>query len=225
MVPTRHDTRAAHSRGLRLPLLRRRWHLRTDNRLLRAGPVVTLQGMSTQVAVSDTLRYPVGHFTAPPEFSPREKRAAISTLAALPENLRSAVEGLSSAQLNTPYREGGWTVRQLVHHVADSHMNAYVRTRLALTEDWPTVKAYDERVWAELYDAHTLPVDVSLDLLEPLHRRWVALFESLDDVAFERGYNHSENGRQTLSVVLPLYAWHCRHHTAHITELRKRMEW
>jgi uncharacterized damage-inducible protein DinB len=181
--------------------------------------------MSTHAASPEILRYPVGRFVAPAGFSQREKQAAIDTLAALPENLRSAVEGLSAAQLNTPYREGGWTVRQLVHHVADSHINAYVRTRLALTEDWPTVKAYDERVWAELHDAHTLPVDVSLDLLEPLHRRWVALFESLDDAAFARGYNHSENGPQKLSQVLPLYAWHCRHHTAHITELRKRMSW
>ena len=190
-----------------------------------ASPVVAFYGMSTHAVADDALRYPVGRFVPSPTFSPYEKQLAIGTLAGLPENLRSAVEGVSSSQLNTPYREGGWTVRQLVHHVADSHMNAYVRTRLALTEDWPEIKAYDQDMWANLHDARLLPVDVSLDLLEPLHRRWVALFESLSDADFERGYRHSENGPQKLSEVLPLYAWHCRHHTAHITGLRQRLNW
>lgn len=175
--------------------------------------------------MSEDLRYPVGKFDRPVEQTPQQRRASIAILAALPENLRCAVQGLSEQQVDTPYREGGWTVRQLVHHVADSHINAYVRSRRALTEDWPAVAAYDEKLWASLPDAHTLPVDVSLHLLESLHRRWVALFESLSEEDWQRGYIHSENGRQRLSEVLQAYEWHCRHHVAHVTELRKRMGW
>jgi len=137
--------------------------------------------------------------------------------------LRSAVAGLDDFQLDTAYRDGGWTVRQLVHHVADSHMNAYVRIRLALTEDWPTIKPYAESRWAELADAKTLPVEVSLALLEALHRRWVVLLKSLGEEDWQRGYMHPENGRQALGTVIALYSWHSRHHTAHVTELRKRM--
>lgn len=169
--------------------------------------------------------YPVGKFSSLAEQTAQQRHASIATLAALPENLRSAVSGLTEAQLETPYREGGWTVRQVVHHVADSHINAYVRSRRALTEDWPTVNAYDEKLWANLIDARTLPIAVSLDLLEALHRRWVTLFESLTDADWQRGYVHSENGRQKLAEVLQNYDWHCRHHVAHITELRKRMGW
>jgi len=169
--------------------------------------------------------YPVGKFAGPVDQTPEQRRASIAVLAALPENLRSAVHGLTDAQVDTPYREGGWTVRQLVHHVADSHINAYVRTKRALTEDWPLVPAYDEKLWAQLHDAHTLPIEVSLHLLEPLHNRWVALFESLTEEQWQRGYDHSENGRQILGEVLQMYAWHCRHHVAHVTELRKRMGW
>jgi len=139
--------------------------------------------------------------------------------------LRSAVAGLDDFQLDTAYRDGGWTVRQLVHHVADSHMNAYVRIRLALTEDWPTIKPYAESRWAELADAKTLPVEVSLALLEALHRRWVVLLKSLGEEDWQRGYMHPENGRQALGTVIALYSWHSRHHTAHVTELRKRMSW
>lgn len=175
--------------------------------------------------MSEDPRYPVGKFSGPVEQTPEQRRASIAVIAALPENLRSAVSGLSDAQLDTPYREGGWTVRQLVHHVADSHINAYVRFRRALTEDWPAVNAYDENLWAQLPDAHTLPIEVSLHLLEPLHRRWVALFESLSEEQWQRGYVHSEYGRQKLSEMLQNYAWHCRHHVAHVTELRKRMGW
>ena len=170
-------------------------------------------------------RYPIG---APPKADSVDAAHIpnyIASLAALPENLRSAVNGLNDAQLDTPYRDGGWTVRQLVHHIADSHMNAYVRTRLALTEDWPTVKAYDEKLWAELFDARTLPVGVSLEILEPLHRRWVALFKSLTEADWQRGYQHAERGRSTLLQVLALYEWHSRHHMAHITELRKSKGW
>ena len=174
--------------------------------------------------VSDP-RYPIGKFVRPSVIDTPHRRVSIATLAALPENLRAAVDGLNEAQIDTPYREGGWTVRQLVHHVADSHMNAYVRTRLALTEDWPTIKPYDQKLWAELSDTRTLPIDVSLDLLESLHRRWVALLESLTAEEWKRGYVHPESGRQTLEEVAALYDWHSRHHAAHITALRKSRGW
>src|SRR5262249_37925470 len=175
--------------------------------------------------MSDDPRYPIGKCPTPVKQTPEQRRASIAVIAALPENLRSAVHGLTDSQVDTPYREGGWTVRQLVHHVADSHINAYVRSRRALTEDWPAVPAYDEKLWAELPDAKTLPIGVSLELLEALHRRWVALFEALTDEQWQRGYVHSEDGRQKLANVVQVYAWHCRHHVAHVTELRKRMGW
>lgn len=175
--------------------------------------------------MSEDSRYPIGKFPGHVEQTPQQRQASIAILAALPENLRSAVQGLTDQQVDTPYREDGWTVRQLVHHVADSHINAYVRTRRALTEDWPAVNAYDEALWAELYDAKTLPIEVSLHLLEPLHRRWVALFESSTEEQWQRGYVHSENGRQKLAEVIQIYAWHSRHHVAHVTEMRKRMGW
>lgn len=169
-------------------------------------------------------RFPIGKFRRA-EANPGNHPAAIATIAALPENLRSAVYGLSAPQLDTPYRDGGWTVRQLVHHVADSHMNAYIRIRLALTEDWPTIKPYDEKLWAELADARTAPVDISLDLLDALHRRWALLLRSLNEEQWQRGYTHPENGRQTIVDAIAMYDWHSRHHVAHITELRKRMRW
>jgi len=179
--------------------------------------------MSTQ-PTSDP-RFPIGKFVRPTVVEADQRRAWIATIAALPENLRSAVYGLTEAQIDTPYREGGWTVRQLVHHVADSHMNAYVRTRLALTEDWPTIKPYEEKLWAELPDAKSLPIEVSLELLDALHRRWAALLESLSDEQWERGYNRPESGRQNVAEVTALYAWHSRHHVAHITALRKSKGW
>lgn len=168
-------------------------------------------------------RYPIG--ADPESITAADIPRHIASLAALPENLRSAVYGLSDAQLDTPYREGGWTVRQLVHHIADSHMNAYIRTRLALTEDWPMIKPYDEKLWAELADCRALPASVSLDLLDPLHRRWVALLESLSEKDWQRGYQHPERGRTSLLQMLALYEWHSRHHVAHITELRKNRGW
>jgi uncharacterized damage-inducible protein DinB len=170
------------------------------------------------------LRYPIGKFRRE-EALPANRAASIATLAALPANLRAAVNGLSDAQLDKPYREGGWTVRQLVHHIADSHMNAYVRVRLALTEDGPTVKAYDEKLWAELPDARTAPIGISLELLEGLHGRFVALLSSLTEEQWQRGYNHTDNGRTSIAEFLALYDWHCRHHVAHIVELRKRSSW
>lgn len=172
----------------------------------------------------DNLRYPVGRFAPPATSTPEQRAAHIETLRELPERLRAAVAGLSDTQLDTPYREGGWTLRQVVHHVADSHMNAYVRFKLSLTEDWPTVKPYDEAAWARLPDSK-LPVDVSLSLIAALHAHWVALLESFSPEDFERGYNHPQMGGQDLARVLALYAWHSRHHTAHITSLRTRQSW
>jgi hypothetical protein len=173
----------------------------------------------------ESLRYPIGRFAPPPDTTPEIRFAQIETLRSLPEMLQSAVNGLRLPQLDTPYREGGWTVRQLVHHVADSHANAYVRCKLALTEDWPTVKTYDEKAWAELADSRDIPIGVSLLLIGALHTRWVALLESLSEADFQKGYNHPELGRQTLDKVIALYAWHSRHHTAHITNLRARQNW
>lgn len=170
------------------------------------------------------LRYPIGRFTPPASFDSAARAEHISALRLLPGTLQAALSGLNHSQLDTPYREGGWTVRQLVHHVADSHANAYVRTKLALTEEWPTIKPYDEAAWARLADS-TLPVDGSVAMISALHERWVALLESLSESDFQRGYNHPENGRQNLATVLAIYAWHSRHHTAHITSLRARMNW
>ena len=179
--------------------------------------------MATQTVLDP--RYPIGKFARPKSLDARQLRGCIATLAALPENLRAAVYGLNETQTDSPYREGGWTVRQLVHHVADSHMNAYVRTRLALTEDWPPIKPYNEKLWAELPDAKALPVDVSLELLDTLHRRWVALLNALSEEDWKRGYVHPESGEQTLEQVVALYDWHSRHHVAHITSLRKSRGW
>ena len=172
----------------------------------------------------DVLRYPIGQFTAPEENGVAERAAHLDVLRLLPEHLKSAVADLDEAQLDTPYRDGGWTVRQLVHHVADSHANAYVRFKLALTEDWPTIKPYAEAEWAKLADSK-LPIDVSLNMLSLLHQRWLAVLDSLGEADFERGYLHPVLGRQQLGVVLALYSWHSRHHTAHVTSLRTRMGW
>ena len=172
----------------------------------------------------DDLRFPIGKFNPPASSMPGVRAAHIDTLRKLPERLRAAVSGLTDAQLDTPYREGGWTVRQVVHHVPDSHANSYVRFKLALTEDWPAIKAYDEAAWANLPDSR-LPVDVSLELLAALHSRWVALLESLSEDDFQKGYEHPQMGRQSLGQVLALYDWHSRHHTAHITSLRARQGW
>ena len=169
-------------------------------------------------------RYPVGRFDSPETIAPEERTGAIATLAELPEELRNAVDGLSFTQMGTPYREGGWTVRQVVHHVADSHMNAFIRVKLALTEDWPTVKPYDEAAWAKLHDT-VAPVEWSLELIESLHARWVMLLQSLTDEQWQRGYLHPEGGPVTVELAALTYAWHSRHHVAHITHLRKREGW
>jgi uncharacterized damage-inducible protein DinB len=170
-------------------------------------------------------RYPIGKFEMPSAVTPAARAAAILEIAATPQNVRAAVKGLSDAQLDTPYREGGWTVRQVVHHLADSHMNAYVRLRLALTETEPTIKPYEESEWAKLDDAAHAPVEVSLRLLEPLHERWVRLLHSVKQEQYGRTVRHPEAGLRTVDWLLFLYAWHGKHHTAHITELRKQRGW
>lgn len=178
----------------------------------------------TPVQIED-LRFPIGRFQSPVALTPEERTAAVETLREFPFKLRAAVEDLSDEQLGTPYREAGWTVRQLVHHVADSHLNAYARMRLALTEDWPTVKPYQEALWAELADAREAPLSPSLDLLTCLHARWVFLLASLVEQEWSSGYLHPESGKQSLEQVLALYDWHSRHHLAHVTGLRARMHW
>jgi len=172
----------------------------------------------------DDLRYPIGRFSPAAGSVPGVRAAHIETLRQLPERLRAAVSGLSDAQLDTRYRDGGWTLRQVVHHVADSHAYAYLRCKHALTEDWPTIKPYDEGAWANLADSR-LPVEVSLAIIAAQHSRWVSLLESLSEEDFQKGYNHPERGRQNLATALALYAWHARHHTAHITSLRVRQGW
>jgi uncharacterized damage-inducible protein DinB len=169
-------------------------------------------------------RFPIGKFAAPQPVTPDDVIGAIASLADLPTELRNAVQGLNYSQLNTPYRDGGWTVRQTVHHLADSHMNAVIRIRLALTEDWPTIKPYDQAAWATLHDC-TAPIEWSLELLESLHARWVMLLQSLTDEQWQRGYRHPENGPQTVEVATLMYAWHSRHHVAHINHLRAREGW
>lgn len=171
------------------------------------------------------LRYPVGRFRIDEDISESDYPRLIAEIAETPGALRSAVAGLSRDQLETPYRPGGWTVKQVVHHLPDSHMNAYVRFKLALTEDEPSIKAYDEAKWAELSDSQRVPIDVSLDLLDSLHMRWVALMRAMDPASFRRGLNHPERGFLTLAQLLGLYAWHGRHHVAHVTSLRAREGW
>src|SRR5215212_228911 len=172
------------------------------------------------------LRYPVGKFEHRDILDRDERKAAMDTLAAVPEKMRAAIRGLDDKQLDTPYRDGGWTVRQVVHHVPDSHLNAYTRLKLALTEDEPVIKPYDEARWAELADVQVTPVETSLTLLECLHRRWVLLLRSLGPKDMSRRFRHPEQNRSIgLDEVLAMYAWHGRHHIAHITSLRSRMGW
>lgn len=171
------------------------------------------------------LQYPIGKFQKPEETTPEQRRQWIAEIAAAPAAFRAAIAGLSPEQLDTPYRPGGWTVRQVIHHVPDSHMNSYVRFRLALTEDDPTIKPYNEATWARLPDARSAPVEASLALLESLHARWVLLLEAMGPAEFLRTFQHPERGPARLDRDLALYAWHCRHHVAHITSLRERMGW
>ena len=173
----------------------------------------------------DDLRYPVGKVNKPAEVTTAHRQQWIAEIAAAPELLRAAVAGLSEEQLDTPYRPGGWTVRQVTHHVVDSHLNAYIRFRWALTEDDAPIKAYDEKGWAELSDARTAPIALSLTLLDALHTRWVLFLQSLSASDCARTIQHPENGTMSVDDLLAIYAWHGRHHTAHITALRERMGW
>lgn len=175
--------------------------------------------------MSDDPRYPIGKLDYSGPLSPEERATAIGAIEDAPLALRKALRGLSNEQLGTPYREGGWTVRQLVHHVADSHINAYCRLRLALTEDEPTIKTYDEKLWAELADGATAPIGLSLAMLDALHARWGLLLRSLTPEQFSRGFVHPASGRRDLDWLLAIYAWHGAHHTAHITALRAAREW
>lgn len=172
----------------------------------------------------DDLRYPIGPFDWKQSVTMDGIRGAIDHIAACPTALRNAARGLDDAKLETPYRDGGWTVRQVVHHVAESHMNGFIRTKLGLTEDHPTIKPYEEQLWAELPDAKG-PIGPSLTLLDALHERWVRLLKPLDEAAFRRTIFHPQSGDMTVGLVAIHYAWHGRHHTAHVTSLRARRGW
>jgi hypothetical protein len=171
------------------------------------------------------LSYPIGKFDFQQTVTPDRYPALIADIAGAPALYREAVRGLTESQLDTPYRPDGWTVRQTVHHVADSHMNGYIRIRLALTENEPTIKPYNEKAWAELSDARTAPVEISLQIVEHLHSRWATLLKSLSEADFARTFRHPEAGVLRLDLTLALYAWHGRHHAAHITGLRQRNGW
>lgn len=173
----------------------------------------------------EELRYPIGKYVPQP-FSEKQLQEWLIDIQFLPQHLENAVLNLDEHQLNTPYRPEGWTVRQLVHHVADSHANAYIRFKLGLTENNPTIKPYDEEAWAKLNDTTVVPINVSLTLLHALHTRWVEVLKAIKPEEWERTVVHPEHGRQmTLWFLLGMYAWHSRHHTAHVTTLRERMEW
>jgi hypothetical protein len=171
------------------------------------------------------LRYPIGKFSPTETLSGEHRARCIREISEAPAALRSAVAGLSDAQLNTPYRPDGWTVRQVVHHLPDSHLNAYVRHKLTVTETEPMVKAYNESLWAELLDGRTAEIGISLVLLESIHARWVMFLNSLKPEDFERKMNHTESGIMKLQRSLQEYAWHGKHHVAQITSLRERMKW
>ena len=170
-------------------------------------------------------RYPIGKFQMSDRVDDTMRSVFIQRIAETPAEVKRAVPGLTEQQLDTPYRDGGWTVRQVVHHLPDSHINSYVRFRLALTENEPTIKPYKEGMWAELFDARTAPIVLSLHLLESLHERWVVLLRSLNPADFSRTFRHPESGVRNLDWLLQLYAWHGRHHVAHITSLKEKMKW
>ena len=171
------------------------------------------------------LRFPVGPFQRPVSLSPADRIEAINEIEAAPSNLRAALRGLNDEQLDTPYRPDGWTVRQVVHHVPDSHVNAYVRFKLALTEDNPTIKPYDEAAWAKLEDSRTTAIETSLTFLDVVHDRWLRMLRAMSAEDFGRGLMHPENGQMNLDQMLALYGWHGRHHVAHVTSLRERNGW
>jgi uncharacterized damage-inducible protein DinB len=170
-------------------------------------------------------RYPVGKFESRSELSAEERRSMIEDIAVTPARMREAVRGLTESQLDTPYRDGGWTVRQVIHHVPDSHLNGYTRLKLALTEKEPTIKPYDQSAWADLADSRDTPIETSLMLLESVHDRWVRLLRSMNDADFARTFRHPEHGAVTVDWLVAMYSWHGRHHTAHITSLRRQKGW
>lgn len=175
--------------------------------------------------MSNDPRYPIGKYEPQP-FSEKQKEEWLNDLKFLPKELERAINNLDAFQLSTPYREGGWQVKQLVHHIADSHMNAYIRFKLGLTENCPTIKPYEEKEWAKLADNETVPVNVSITLLHALHQRWYATIKDLTQDEFERTVVHPEHGRKmTLWFLLGMYAWHSKHHVAHISALRKNKNW
>ena len=184
-----------------------------------------LTNANESAAPNDTdPRYPIGKFVAPAQITPRDIEDAIATIAELPEQLREALRGLGQEQIDTPYRDGGWTVRQLVHHIADSHMIAFHRLRRALTEDWPDVPGYKEASFATLHDVAG-PVEWSLEIIEAVHARWVMLLQSLTDEQWDRGIRHAQMGKTSVESLTLLYAWHSKHHVAHVTHLRHRLGW
>jgi hypothetical protein len=179
-----------------------------------------------QTLTLDQFCYPVGKFAFKADADEKEIKQWISEIEQMPVHLKNAVKGLNDSQLNTPYRDGGWTVRQVVHHLADSHMNAYMRIKLALTENKPTIKPYLEKAWAEMDDSLDLPIELSISLLESLHARWVYMLKKILGNQFDRTVFHPESKREmSVKFLIALYAWHSRHHVAHITELRRRMKW
>jgi uncharacterized damage-inducible protein DinB len=171
------------------------------------------------------IRYPVGKFDPKPQLTDAERQTLIQQIAEAPAELREAVRGLTDQQLDVPYREGGWTSRQIVHHIPDSHMNAYIRFKLGVTEQQPTIKPYNQDLWAQVADGKSAPIEPSLALLEGLHHRWIIFLRSLKTEDFARTINHPENGPMTLDRMLQLYSWHGRHHVTQITALRGRMGW
>jgi hypothetical protein len=175
--------------------------------------------------MADDPRYPIGKFSFDGALTEPQKSQHLEDIEQTPARLRAAVQGLSEAQLDTPYRDGGWTVRQVVHHVPDSHVNSYVRFKLALTEDEPTIRPYMENLWAELPEAKTAPIELSLSLLESLHKRWMLALRGIKPDEWKRNLRHPEMGLLSLEKTLALYSWHGRHHVAHITSLRQRMGW
>jgi uncharacterized damage-inducible protein DinB len=171
-------------------------------------------------------RYPIGKFEPPSSVDEKMRKEFIEQIESAPAKLKAAVRGLSDEQLDTPYRDGGWTVRQVVHHLPDSHLNAYIRFKLALTEDNPTIKPYDQELWANLTDSRTAPIEMSVALLESVHKRWVTLLEAMKPEDFSRTFFHPEyQEKVTLDSTLALYAWHGRHHVGQITSLRERKDW
>ncbi|MCY4224311.1 MAG: putative metal-dependent hydrolase [Bacteroidetes bacterium] len=177
------------------------------------------------MSLTDPLRYPIGAPELPEDISDLERNNCIDKIAFTPALLREALDGLNDAQLDTPYRPDGWTIRQLVHHIADSHLNAYVRFKWALTEDFPEIKTYDQDAWANLKDDYDAPVEVSLQLIDALHTRWCRLLRSMDENDWKRKVLHPEDGERSCQAFLMIYAWHGLHHIAHISNLRKRTGW